>query len=144
MTIRIQPLRRLDLLRVREAMHPGIVQVAADADLGTVATTLAERAIHCVVVSSMERDGDGEQVTWAIVSALDVMRALATGDGRVTAAELAARELVTVQVDEPLAGAVGLMAQHGITHLVVIDRGWPVGVVSALDVVRAASGEPTS
>jgi predicted transcriptional regulator len=95
-------------------------------------------------VSSMERDGDGEQVTWAIVSALDVMRALAAGDGRVTAAELAAGELVTVQVDEPLSGAVGLMAQHGTTHLVVIDRGWPVGVISALDVVRTASGEPAS
>jgi len=144
MTIRIQPLRRLDLRRVGEVMHPGIVQVTPDADLGTVATTLAEHAIHCVVVSSMERTGDGEQLTWALVSALDVMRALDAGDGRVTAGELPPGELVTVQVDEPLSVAVGLMAQHGITHLVVIDRGWPVCVISALDVVRAASGEQAS
>jgi predicted transcriptional regulator len=141
MTIRIQPLRRLELLRVREAMHPGIVQVARDADLGTIVTTLAEHAIHSVVVSSVERAGDGEQLTWALVSALDVMRALDAGDGRVTAAELAPGELETVGVDEPLSGAVALMAQRGITHLVVIDRGWPVGVISALDVVRAAADE---
>jgi len=143
MTIRFQAMQRLDLRRVREVMHPGIIQIAPGDDLATIAATLADHAIHCVVVSAVERTTDGEQVTWKVVTALDVMCALDAGDGRVTAAELAPGALVTVQAGESLSAAVGLMAQHGITHLVVMDRGWPVGVLSALDVVRAASAERT-
>lgn len=31
------------------------------------------------------------------------------------------------------------MADHHVTHLVVVERGFPVGVISSLDVARAAS-----
>jgi hypothetical protein len=35
--------------------------------------------------------------------------------------------------------AAQLMAEHDIAHLIVIEAGSPVGVVSTLDVARAAS-----
>jgi len=42
---------------------------------------------------------------------------------------------VTVEAAAPLAEAVGLMLERGVTHLVVIDADVrPVGVLSTLDI----------
>jgi CBS domain-containing protein len=45
-------------------------------------------------------------------------------------------------VGEPLQHAALLMAQERTMHLIAVDGGRPVGVVSALDVVRALVGGP--
>jgi CBS domain-containing protein len=56
----------------------------------------------------------------------------------VTAGSIAAGEMVTVEPTEPLDRVVQLMNEHEITHLVVVEKGFPVGVISSLDIARAA------
>ena len=53
-----------------------------------------------------------------------------------TAGDIASSPLVTTAPDEPLGNAVALMAQHGASHVVVVDPAsdHPVGIVSTLDV----------
>lgn len=68
--------------------------------------------------------------------------------------------ILTVAADAPLAEVAGIMskhgreslrraaqmmAEHGVTHLVVLDAasGYPVGVLSTLDVAAAYAG-PTA
>jgi CBS domain-containing protein len=52
---------------------------------------------------------------------------------------VARTEVLTVRPEESLERAAQLMAEHDVTHLVVIQphSGQPVGIVSALDVAGA-------
>jgi CBS domain-containing protein len=47
-----------------------------------------------------------------------------------------ATEPPTVSADDSLLGAAQLMREHGVSHVVVVDRagGYPVGVLSTLDI----------
>ena len=125
--------------RVRDAMQLGLFHCAADDDVAVVARTMAEKAIHCVIVAGIvSRDHAGEHLAWGIVSDMDLMRALAPGGEGATAAEVAGAEIVTVSPREALQTAVQLMTEHETAHLVVVspDTGRPVGMLSTLDVAR--------
>jgi CBS domain-containing protein len=57
-----------------------------------------------------------------------------------TAGNLAALEPIAVAPDDGLDRAAQLMAEHDVSHLIVRSGGEPVGIVSTLDVARAAAG----
>jgi CBS domain-containing protein len=65
---------------------------------------------------------------------MDLLHGARSGLDGLTARELAATEPVTIGPASPLGQAVQLMEQHEVTHLVVVDAGRPVGVLSTLDV----------
>ena len=133
-------LPRLDLIRVETVMNPTIVGCDASATLPLIARIFAEERIHAVLVGGIERTHGGERLTWGIISDRDLMRALdATGES-VTAGVLAGTPPITVDVQEPLDRVVQLMCEHEVTHLLVVEHAQPVGIVSALDVARAAGG----
>jgi CBS domain-containing protein len=92
---------------------------------------MSEHRVHSVVVSNL--DGVSESA-WGIVSDVDVLRAAPEGGAGRTAGEIAGTELLTVAPAETLEHAAQLMAEHEITHLVVVSGEKPVGVISSLDV----------
>ena len=105
-----------------------------------IARIFAEEQIHAVVVGGIDRTREGERLTWGIISDHDLMRALdATGES-VTAAGLAVTAMISGDPPEMLARAVQLMASYDVTHVLVVEDGAPVGMVSSLDVARAAGG----
>jgi CBS domain-containing protein len=116
-------------VRVRDCMHSGVFTCAPDDPLRRVAAVMADKKVHSVVITN----GAGDRPI-GVVSDLDVVSALAAG-ADCTAAEAAATEPVAVSSDESLLGAAQLMSEHGVSHLVVIDRasGHPLGVLSTLD-----------
>jgi CBS domain-containing protein len=73
---------------------------------------------------------------WRIVTDIDVVRSFGEDVDRRTVREIAATEFVTVGPHETLERAAQLMAEHEVSHLVVVGRGSgrPVGVISSLDV----------
>ena len=80
------------------------------------------------------------------MSDLDLATAAGPDASERIAGEVARSELVTVAADEPLERATRLMAEHGTSHLVVIQpqTGHPVGVLSTLDVAAVLGwGETT-
>lgn len=123
----------LDARTVGEAMHRGIVTCAPTADLREVATLLAEHGVHCAVVA-----GDPDRTLWGIVSDLDLMRGLGSPVALV-AGNLAALDVVTVSPQDELRHAAQLMAEHDTAHLIVVEDGAPVGILSTLDVACAAA-----
>ena len=125
---------------VRHAMQLGLFECPPDADVLTLARTMAEKTIHCVVVVGIERRG--ERLAWGVVSDLDLMRGLRPGLEDTTAGMLAATDIVSVEPDDTLEHAAQLMAEHDTAHLVVASptTGRPVGMLSTLDVARAAAG----
>lgn len=118
-------------------MHEGLVSCPRDASLTTVAELMAERQVHCVVVSD---DPSSARALWGVVSDLDLIaaatvRALDEQQAGATAMTPA----VTVAPGELLQSAANLMTKYGVAHLVVVDpvAQRPVGVLSTLDLASA-------
>jgi len=86
--------------------------------------------IHSVVVSEMEGGR-----TLGVISDVDLASAMSTRSSKTSAGELAEAEPVTVATDDTMERAAELMAEHRVSHLVVVQphSGHPVGVLSALD-----------
>jgi CBS domain-containing protein len=133
-------LPRLDQMRVEDVMHAGLLGCNPSTPLPAIARILAEEHIHCVVVHGVEETREGERLTWGVISDRDLLRALDAGDGGVTAAQLAMPADPTIEVAETLDRAIQLMADYDVSHILVVEKGYPVGMISALDVARAAGG----
>jgi predicted transcriptional regulator len=128
---------RLDLMTVEEHMHAGILACDPAAPLPTIAWILADERIHCAVVIGLERSEAGSRLTWGAVTDRDLMRALAAGETNVTVTDIASTPLVTVDRAEHLDQVVALMAEHDVNHILVVENGIPIGIISSLDVARA-------
>jgi CBS domain-containing protein len=120
---------------VREALRP-LGPLVADAPvsvdekmtLRSLAGTLSELAMGCVLV---RRDND-----WAgIISERDVLAALASDadPDAVWAADVMTEEIVTVDADETVLDAARRMTERDVRHLMVVDDGKVVGMVSMRD-----------
>jgi CBS domain-containing protein len=130
----------LDLarVRVRDCMHHGILTCDAGAPLDEVAAIMAAHRVHAVAVTN----GGGQRVI-AVVSDIDVVVAAANGE-EATAREIAATEPLSIAGSKPVREAARMMAEHGVSHLVVLDRasGYPSGIISTLDIASLyARGE---
>lgn len=122
--------------RVGDCMHTGILSCASDAPLTEVAEIMSANRIHAVAVTD-----HGHTRPVGVVSDLDVVAAVAAGT-ETSARQAAATQPLAVSADESLARAAQMMSEHALTHLVVIDAtgGYPVGVLSALDIAAAYAG----
>src|SRR5689334_1903517 len=112
---------RIPPVHVRDAMHVGILSCDRETPLRALARDMAERDVYAVAVVGGER-------TWGIISAVDVVAAIASGIEQ-TAGEAAAAWVVTVSADDRLDWAARLMAEHELDHMIVIDpaSGQPTG-----------------
>jgi CBS domain-containing protein len=129
----------IEHIRVRDAMHAGILGCPAGASLGEVARIMATHRVHAVAVMDERGAPRG-----GVISDLDVVGAVSSGASP-TAAEVAATQPIAVSSDDRLAHAATLMAEHGISHLVVADAtdGHPIGVLSTLDIVSVLAAATT-
>ena len=121
---------------VADAMHHGIVTCPPSATLREVAELLAENGVHCAVVA--EPGEDGPPAVWGIVSDIELMRGLGSPVA-LTAGNLAALDVVTIRPDEQLGRAAQLLGEHDIAHLIVVEGGAPVGILSTLDIAKAVA-----
>lgn len=125
---------------VVDAMRMGVVSCPPDTPIREVARIMATNRIHCVVVAEVAEDAP-----LGVIADIDIASA-AAGSRDAPAGALARREPTTVHPDDSLQHAAQLMAEHEITHLVVIQprSGHPVGILSALDVAGALAWEGTA
>ena len=126
---------------VVDAMRIGIINCHPTASLRDVARIMATYRIHSVVVNEM--DGGSPL---GVISDVDLAAAVARGSLQSTAAELARAEPLTVAADDSLERAAHLMAEHAVSHLVVIQphSGHAVGMLSVLDVAGVLAWGGTS
>ena len=119
--------------RVRDCMHHGVLTCGSDDSLRDVAAIMANHRVHAVVITTPT----GARPV-GVVSDLDVVGAVAAGADWL-AGQACATETLTIPADEPLEAAAQLMNEHAVSHLVVVDAagGYPIGVLSSLDVARA-------
>lgn len=124
---------------VVDAMRMGVLSCPPDAPLRDVARLMATHRIHCVVVAET---AGGEPL--GVIADVDIAAAVGSRDA---AARLLARtEPVIVRPDASLEHAAQLMAEHDVTHLVVVHphTRHPVGILSALDIAGVLAWEGTA
>ena len=113
---------------VADAMGAPLISCPADTPLVAVARLMVQRHVHAVVVT-----GTADELGWSVVSDRAVAAAGMLAAER-TAGEVAEQPREAAEPDWPLDRAARLMAEHGVTHLVVVDpHGQPAGVLSTLD-----------
>jgi CBS domain-containing protein len=121
--------------KVHHAMRVGVITCRPQTKLSDVAKMMVGYDVHSVVVADV--DGGG---LWGIVTSLDLARAADQLD-RLTAADVARTDLVTIPSDASLREAGKLMDQHRISHLIAVqpEDGRPTGVISSRDLAAAAA-----
>src|SRR5918994_3199075 len=97
----------LEAFTVLNALQLGLIERTADADVRSLAHTMAEHSVHSVVIRGIERPR-----SWGIVSDLDLMAAMRPESADATAGQLAATDPVVVDPRETLGRAAQPMAEH--------------------------------
>lgn len=114
---------------VADAMATPVLSCTPDTPLPGVARLMATRHVHAVVVSASSADPHD----WRLVGDQQLLAAGSEALGR-SAGDVAVQPREAAEPDWPLDRAARLMADHGVTHLVVVGaHGEPVGMLSTLD-----------
>ncbi len=119
-------------------MTPGVVAVRPDASLVEAAQLMRAQDIGDVLVASEGR-------VLGVLTDRDIaLRAVADGADPLTvsAQAVCTPNPVVVTPDEAVSAAIGLMRDHAVRRLPVVEDGHPVGMVSLGDL--ALSEDPTS
>ena len=140
-----QPVRGVTVLndtRVGDVMSTPIVTCHSEVSLGEVAELMARHRIHAVVVVGDPSPAGDDALPWRVISVNDLVQAAPFDYGATAAGWVASSPLVTVGRDESLQHAALLMSQHETGHVIAVDDGQPVGIVSALDVAARLAPAP--
>lgn len=124
-------------MRVRQAMSDVVLTIGPGHTLRAASRLMAERNVGAAVVVDPEMPGHG------ILTERDVLRSLGAGedpDTELVSAHLTDK-LVFAEPDWSLEEAAVAMVRGGFRHLIVMDRGEAVGVVSVRDIVRCWSDD---
>ena len=119
-------------MQVREGMSPMILAVGPGHTLREAARLMSERQVGAAVVLDPDAPGAG------ILTERDVLTSL--GDGQDPDRELVAehltRDVVYAAPDWSLEEAAAAMVRGRFRHLIVVEGGETVGVLSVRDIVR--------
>ena len=124
-------------MQVRDGMSEAVVTVGPSHSLREAARLMAERNVGAAIVMDPEQPGPG------IVTERDILHAIGKGqspDGE-TVAEHLSSDLTFAAPDWSLERAAEAMVRGGFRHLVVVDGGETVGVLSMRDIVRCWTGD---
>ncbi len=119
------------LEKVRDLAHGPVLTCPQAASIQEAARIMTSHRVSSVVVV----DDDGRAV--GIVTDWDLReKVVAAGvDVRQPVASIMSRPLITVSAEESVADAVRLMIGRNIHHLVVVDDGKPVGMITDHDII---------
>ena len=117
---------------VSEGMNRIVVTIGPDHTLREAARRMTDRKVGAAVVLDSEQAGPG------IITERDLLRS--NGRGEDVDEELVrdhlADQLIYAYTDWPLEKAAEAMVRGGFRHVIVLDAGEPVGILSMRDIVR--------
>jgi signal-transduction protein with cAMP-binding, CBS, and nucleotidyltransferase domain len=124
-------------MEVREGMSSLILTVGTGHSLRDAARRMTEKGVGAAVVVDEEQPGPG------IISERDILNSLGRGedpDAELVGAHMS-ESVISAAPEWSLERAAMEMAHRHIRHLVVVDRGELVGVLSMRDIVRVWTSE---
>jgi CBS domain-containing protein len=119
-------------MQVGEGMSPTVLTVGPDHTLRAVARLMSRRAVGAAVV--LDPDGQGP----GIITERDILWALGSDQDpdREVVADHLTKDAVYAAPDWSLEEAAAAMVRGGFRHLIVVERGETVGIISVRDIVR--------
>jgi CBS domain-containing protein len=119
-------------MEVRSGMSSSVVTVAPGCTLHDAARSMAERKVGAAVVIDPEQPGPG------IITERDVLQSVGRGQDPNTelVQDHLSADLTFAAPEWSLERAAEAMVRGGFRHLVVVDGGAMVGVLSMRDIVR--------
>lgn len=117
---------------LRDVAISHLLTIDPGASLRKVSRSMIDRGVGAAVVVGSEK-------VVGIITERDILRAVAEGqdfDGQ-TVDDVMTREVVSGAPGWDLVKAVQTMAEGGFRHLLVMEMGEPVGIVSLRDLMRA-------
>ena len=127
-------------MQVRDGMSNVVLTVGPGHTLRQAAALMHKRGVGAAVVMDPEAGGPG------IITERDVLSSVAVGqdpDQECVSAHLTS-DLVFAGPDWSLEQAAGAMVKGSFRHLVVIDGGETVGILSVRDIVRCWTDDGAS
>ena len=124
-------------MEVREGMSRVVLTLGPGHTLRDAALRMTEKGVGAAVVIDEEYPGP------RIISERDILKSLGQGEDPDSecVSDHMSDTLITAAPDWSLERAAAEMARRHIRHLVVIENGEPVGVVSMRDVMRVWTTE---
>ena len=119
-------------MKVRDGMSDVVLTVGPGHSIRDAASAMTERQVGAAVVVDPESQGPG------VITERDILRSIAAGedpDGEKVSAHLTS-ELVFASPDWSLERAAAAMVRGNFRHLVVVEAGELVGMLSMRDIVR--------
>jgi CBS domain-containing protein len=119
-------------MQVRTGMSERVLTVNPGVSLRDAATAMAQRRVGAAVVIDPEQPGPG------IVTERDILDSIGAGQDpdRERVSEHLSSDLTFASPDWSLERAAEAMVRGGFRHLVVVDGGSMVGILSMRDIVR--------
>jgi CBS domain-containing protein len=119
-------------MQVHEGMSHMVLTVGPGHTLRDVARLMSERRVGAAVV--MDPDGHGP----GIITERDILVSVGAGmdPDRESVADHLTRDVVFAAPDWSLEEAAAAMVRGSFRHLIVLDQGETVGILSVRDVVR--------
>ena len=119
-------------MQVREGMSPAVLSVGPSHTLRDAARLMSERQVGAAVVNDPDGSGPG------IITERDIL--LSIGGGQDPDAELVGEhvtsDVVYAAPEWSLEEAASAMVRGSFRHLIVIEQGEIIGILSVRDVVR--------
>ena len=127
-------------MQVRDGMSEMVLTVGPHHTLREAATLMSERNVGAAVVMDPEAPGPG------IVTERDLLDSIGAGQSPDTerVADHLSSNLTFAEPSWSLERAAEAMVRGGFRHLVVVDGGETVGVLSMRDIVRCWTGDGAS
>jgi CBS domain-containing protein len=119
-------------MHVRDGMSPTVLTVGPSHTLRAVARSMSTRRVGAAIVIDPDGHGPG------IITERDILASLGCEQDpdRELVADHLTRDVVFAAPDWPLEEAASAMLHGGFRHLIVVDHGETVGVLSVRDIVR--------
>lgn len=119
-------------MQVRDGMSQMVLTVGPGHTLRAVSRLMSQRRVGAAVV--MDPDGHGP----GIITERDVLNSIGAGEDPdlESVAEHLTRDVVFASPDWSLEEAAAAMVRGGFRHLIVLEHGDTVGILSVRDVVR--------
>jgi CBS domain-containing protein len=124
-------------MQVREGMSEVVLTIGPSHTLREAAAAMARRNVGAAVVVDPEAPGPG------VITERDVLRSVGAGEDpdREAVADHLTSNLTFASPDWSLEQAAAAMVRGGFRHLVVVDGGELLGVLSMRDIVRCWTQE---
>lgn len=124
-------------MHVRDGMSPMVLAVGPGHTLRDAARLMSERQVGAAVVIDPDASGPG------ILTERDVLTSIGAGESPDVelVSDHLTRDVVFAEPSWSLEQAAAAMVRGGFRHLIVVERGETMGILSVRDVVRCWTDE---